>query len=37
MAKAYLKANLEAGREKEAREALRKINGGKSAEFVTRS
>jgi DNA-binding Lrp family transcriptional regulator len=37
MAKAYLKANLEAGREREAREALRKISGVKSAEFVTGS
>jgi hypothetical protein len=31
VAKAYLKANLEAGSVKEAREALRKINGVKSA------
>lgn len=37
MARAYLKANLEAGREREARGALRKINGVKSAEFVTGS
>ncbi len=37
MARAYLKANLEAGKEKSARDALRKINGVKSAEFVTGS
>jgi DNA-binding Lrp family transcriptional regulator len=37
MARAYLKANLEAGKEKSARDALRKISGVKSAEFVTGS
>jgi DNA-binding Lrp family transcriptional regulator len=37
MARAYLNANLEAGRERDARGALRKINGVKSAEFVTGS
>jgi DNA-binding Lrp family transcriptional regulator len=37
MAKAYLKIDLEAGKEKEVRDALRKIGGVKSAEFVTGS
>ena len=35
MAKAYLRANLVAGKEKSARDALRKISGIKSADFVT--
>jgi len=37
MAKAYLRANLVAGKEKSARDALRKISGIKSADFVTGS
>jgi DNA-binding Lrp family transcriptional regulator len=35
MAKAYLKIDLEAGKEKAARDTLRKVSGVKSAEFVT--
>jgi DNA-binding Lrp family transcriptional regulator len=35
MAKAYLKIDIETGKEKEARDALRKIGGVKSADFVT--
>jgi len=35
MAKAYLKIDIEAGKEKEVRDALRKISGVKSADFVT--
>ena len=37
MAKVYLRANLVAGKEKSARDALRKISGIKSADFVTGS
>ena len=35
MAKAYLKIDIDAGKEKEVRDALRKISGVKSADFVT--
>jgi DNA-binding Lrp family transcriptional regulator len=35
MAKAYLKIDIETGKEKEVRDALRKIVGVKSADFVT--
>jgi len=35
MAKAYLKIDIETGKEKEVRDALRKIGGIKSADFVT--
>ena len=35
MAKAYLKIDIETGKEKEVRDALRKIGGVKSADFVT--
>ncbi|MFB3766570.1 MAG: Lrp/AsnC ligand binding domain-containing protein [Methanotrichaceae archaeon] len=37
MAKAYLKIDIEAGKENEVKAALRKINGVKSADFVTGS
>jgi len=37
MARAYLKARPQAGKEKSARDALRKISGVKSADFVTGS
>jgi DNA-binding Lrp family transcriptional regulator len=35
MAKAYLKIDIETGKEKEVRDALRKTGGVKSADFVT--
>lgn len=35
MAKAYLKIDIEAGKEKEVRDALRKISRVKSVDFVT--
>jgi DNA-binding Lrp family transcriptional regulator len=35
MAKAYLKIDIETGKETEAKTALKKISGVKSAEFVT--
>jgi DNA-binding Lrp family transcriptional regulator len=35
VAKAYLKIDIEAGKEKEVRDTLRKISGVKSADFVT--
>jgi len=35
MAKAYLKIDLETGKETEAKVALKKISGVKSADFVT--
>jgi DNA-binding Lrp family transcriptional regulator len=35
MAKAYLKIDIETGKENEAKTALKKISGVKSAEFVT--
>jgi DNA-binding Lrp family transcriptional regulator len=37
MAKAYLKIDIETGKENEAKTALKKISGVKSAEFVTGS
>jgi DNA-binding Lrp family transcriptional regulator len=35
MAKAYLKIDIETGKENEAKTALKKISGVKTAEFVT--
>ncbi len=35
MANAYLKIDIETGKEKEVKTALKKINGVKSADFVT--
>lgn len=35
MANAYLKIDIEIGKEKEVKTALKKINGVKSADFVT--
>jgi DNA-binding Lrp family transcriptional regulator len=35
VAKAYLKIDIEAGKEKEVRDTLRKISGIKSVDFVT--
>ena len=37
MAKAYLKIDIEAGKENEVKAALKKISGVKSADFVTGS
>jgi DNA-binding Lrp family transcriptional regulator len=35
MASAYLKIDIETGKEKEVKAALKKVNGVKSADFVT--